>query len=77
MRVAGVDIPASTVAKLALVLHRAGEDALAMRVGRAVDNQRQAVDLNRRECGDILRVLEDAPDGLTPLREALLQKGQP
>ena len=57
MIIAGTLLTDAAVAELALVLHRAGEPDLGQYVGRAIDNGRDVLDLNRRDCEDILRVL--------------------
>jgi hypothetical protein len=74
MIVAGVDVPASAVAELALRLHQAGELDLAQHVGRAVDNNRAALGLDPRDVPVALSALEDCPDALVQLRGALLHQ---
>jgi hypothetical protein len=74
MRVADVDLPPSAVAELALILYRAREVALAQRVGRAVDNNRDAVDLMRRDYEAILRVLDEPPNSLAKLPAGLRER---
>ena len=73
MRVAGIEMPASAVAELAVRLDRAGYFNLAQYIGRAVDNNRPAISLNRRDLPFVLGVLEDCPASLAPLRDTLLQ----
>ena len=71
MLVAGVDLPVSSVAQLALCLSRAGENDIAMRVGLAVDTQRESLGFDPVERTRILRTLEDCPTALLPLKDAL------
>jgi hypothetical protein len=74
MRVAGIEIPASAVAELAVRLDRAGHSDLAQYIGRAVDNNRPAVSFGLRDLPIVLGVLEDCPAGLAPLRAVLLHQ---
>ena len=74
MIIAGTLLTDAAVAELALVLHRAGEPDLGQYVGRAIDNGRDVLDLNRRDCEDILRVLGNHPASLAELRGGLLQE---
>ena len=70
--VAGLELSPGTVARLALELHRAGEFALAVHVGRAVDQARPEIPLERDDRGAILRVIADDPSGrFEELRHAL------
>ncbi len=71
MLVAGVDLPVSSVAQLALCLSRTGENDIAMRVGLAVDTQRESLGFDPVERTRILRTLEDCPTALLPLKDAL------
>jgi hypothetical protein len=71
VRVAGITVPDSAVAELALRLHRAGEIALSRHVGRAFDQNRGELDLDRPDLEPILATLEDAPPSLVPIRDAL------
>ena len=73
MKVAGIEMPASAVAELAVRLDRAGHLGLAQHIGRAVDNNRPAVSLKRRDLPIVLGVLEDCPARLAPLRATLLR----
>ena len=74
MKVAGIEMPASAVAELALLLHRAGESSLAQHVGRAVDNNRAEIGLHAGERETILRILDDPPVALKELHASLLQE---
>jgi hypothetical protein len=74
MTIAGTQLGDAAVAELALVLRRAGEVDLAQYIGHAIDNGRDVLDLNRRDCDDILRVLDDPPVSLVELRGGLLQE---
>ena len=74
MTIAGTQLGDDAVAELALVLHQAGEVDLAHYVGHAIDNGRDVLDLNRRDCDDILRVLDNPPASLVELRGGLLQE---
>ena len=74
MRVAGVELQASAVADLAVLLQNANENALAQYVGRAVDNNRPELGLGARERETMLGVLDDCPDNLVELRSALLKQ---
>jgi hypothetical protein len=70
--VAGVELSPGTVARLALELHRAGEFALSIYIGRAVDQARAEIPLERVDRGPILRVIVDDPTGrFEGLRRAL------
>ena len=71
MWVAGVRIPASALAELAFRLHKAGHTDLAQRLGTAVDTNRAHVALSSRERGSALSVLEECPENLVDLRQAL------
>jgi hypothetical protein len=74
MRVAGTNVPASAVAEVALRLHYAGENNLGQHLGTAVDTNRHELGLSVGARETILRVLEDCPDRLAELRDALLQE---
>jgi hypothetical protein len=74
MLVAGVETTPSTVAELALQLHRAGEVTLAGYVGRAVDRDLPELDLSARDCADIVRALQPPTAPLEHLHAALLRR---
>jgi hypothetical protein len=71
MWIAGVSLSASSAALLALRLSRAGHSSLSERLGIAVDRDVGTFALLPGEGRDILGVLDDAPDGLHELRDAL------
>ena len=72
MRVAGADLCPGTVADLATRLSHAGHTALAMRVGNAVDLNRDELHLTRADRGIVLRLLKaECPDALRVLRDRL------
>ena len=72
MQVAGVDMPPSSVAQLAVFLSRAGHEELAMRVGLAVDINKPILSLSALERTQIRQQLaQDCPTALLPLRDAL------
>ena len=73
MSIEGVSLSASSVALLALRLARAGHSTLAQRLGVAVDRNIEAISLLPGEKTKVLAVLDDAPDALRPLRDALVQ----
>jgi len=75
MLVVGVELSDSTAALLALLLHRAEEEPLAQRIGRAVDTNSPGVWLSGPERATILAVLHHPPAPLVELREALQQRG--
>lgn len=72
MRVAGVDLPAGAVARLALCLRDAGEMDLSHRVGVAVDANRGELPLDTRERAAALRAIDTCPAALVELRVALV-----
>lgn len=74
MRIAGIDVKDSAVAELARLLHRSGDIALAIHVGRAVDKVLDELSLDIRERESVLRALDDCPDELADLRAVLLQQ---
>jgi hypothetical protein len=77
IKVAGVAVSATGVADLALCLHRAGHQSLGSHVGLTWDRCYEEVELDERDCADILAVLDgDAPEHLTDLRAALLARAR-
>lgn len=71
-QVAGIAVPDSAIAHLALLLSDAGKSALAAYVGAAWDQCRPELPLTDRDCGDIVAVLQPGPRAdLQPLYEAL------
>jgi hypothetical protein len=77
IQVAGIEVSATGVADLALRLHRAGQETLGVHVGLAWDRCYEDVQLDERDCVDILAVLDgDAPEHLADLRAALLARVQ-
>ena len=74
MRVVGIEVKDSAVAALALRLHQAGDIALAIHVGRAVDKVEDELTLDVRERESVLRALDDCPESLADLRDVLLQQ---
>ena len=74
MRVAGIDVKDSAVAELARRLHQAGDIALAIHVGRAVDKVQDELALDPRERESVLRALDDCPESLADLRAVLLRQ---
>jgi hypothetical protein len=77
IRVAGVELPPSVVADLALRLHRAGELALSIHIGRAVDQSRDEVPLHARDYGTLLATLREGLSAdLARLRAALEEHEQ-
>src|SRR5262245_31452781 len=73
MLVVGVELSASAAALLALLLHRAEQDALALRIGRAVDTNSRGVWLSEQEQGVVLGVRTNPPAQLAELRDTLLR----
>lgn len=73
MRVAGVDLPAGAVARLALCLRDVGETDLSHRVGVAVDANRPELPLDARDRAAALRALETCPPALVELRIGLVR----
>jgi hypothetical protein len=71
MLIAGVILSASAVAVLARRLQRAGQVRLADDVGLALDANWSELNLAPNEEQTILSVLQDCPDVLQPLRDAL------
>jgi hypothetical protein len=69
-----VELPASAAALLALLLHRAGQEALSERVGRAVDTDKPGLSLSRDERSAVLYVLGGSPPQLERLRDHLLHR---
>ena len=61
MLVVGVELSASAAALLALLLHRAEQEALAQRIGIAVDTDSPGVWMSAPERATILEVLHDPP----------------
>jgi hypothetical protein len=74
LRLAGVDVPFGAAARLAVLLQRSGDVALAVKIGEAVDHLEDDVSLVAAERASVLRALEDCPDDLIPLRTALLEE---
>lgn len=74
MRVCGVDVPASGVAQLSVLLERAGHRGLAQRIGIAVDRGLPTVGIYANEYALILNVLDEPPVGLEELRGGLLRE---
>ena len=72
MLIAGVALSVGAVATLARRLDNAGYTDLAMRIGLAVDSNRDEVSLSRRDRRLVVAVLERCPAGLRGLRDALL-----
>jgi hypothetical protein len=72
MRVAGLELAASAVAELAQLLHEAGERDLAHRVGIAIDTNQQSFRFGWHELPLAIGVLDDPPDDLAELRDALI-----
>lgn len=71
-QVAGVAVPDSAIAHLALLLSEAGKYPLAAYVGAAWDHCRPELPLRHRDCGEIVAVLEPGRRAdLQPLYEAL------
>jgi hypothetical protein len=69
---AGVQLPLGAAAKLALMLHRSGNFALSVHIGRAVDDARSVVALEREDGEAILRAIADDPSSrFRELRDAL------
>lgn len=76
MLIAGVALSVGAVAMLARRLDKAGHTELAMRIGLAVDSNRDEVSLSRSDQRLVVAVLERCPEGLRGLRDALLVRGQ-
>ena len=74
MRIAGVEVPAGSVARLAAILHGVRERTLAQRVGRAVDTNVPEIAFSNEERAIILNVLTDAPESLGKLRDAITKE---
>lgn len=74
MLIAGVEVSDSAAARLAVLLHRAGENTLAMHIGYSVDHLRDEARIVSRDHTTILAVLEDPPEDLAELRAALLRQ---
>ena len=72
MLIADVELPYGAVAELASCLERARHPELAMRVGLAVDTNRQHLHLTPHERATVLTTLHDCPKALAPLRNALV-----
>lgn len=73
MKVAGIEVPASVAARLALRLDQAGEIGLAHRVGIAVDTGHD-VALSNVDRKTVIRVLADWPGELAELLVSLRSK---
>ena len=71
MLVAGVTLSAGAVAVLAGRMDKAGYTDLAMRIGLAVDANREEVALSRAEQRQVVGVLGPSANGLRELRDAL------
>jgi hypothetical protein len=72
IHVAGVDLLPSAVARLALLLHQNGDEALSDYLGRAVDKLRDEIPLREKDYLTLLAVLrEGCPTSLEPLRAKL------
>jgi hypothetical protein len=69
--ISGVLLSATAVAVLARCLQRAGQTQLAGDVGLALDADWREIKLAPNEENTILSVLQDCPDLLQPLRDAL------
>ena len=76
MFIAGVEVTTSAAALLALLLERARHTELAQRIGFAVDNGRLSISLSPAQRSQALNVLNDPPEGLAPLKEALQRRRQ-
>jgi hypothetical protein len=74
MLISGVVLSASAVAMLARCLRRAGHVRLADDVGLALDAAWEEMQLAPNEERAILSALDDCPDVLRPLQEALHTK---
>jgi hypothetical protein len=72
MLIAGVALSVGAVAMLAPRLDKAGHTELAMRIGLAVDSNRDEVSLSRRDERLVVAVLDRCPESLRVLRDALL-----
>ena len=71
MLISGVLLSATAVAALARCLQRAGQNQLADDVGLALDANWKEMKLAPNEENTILSVLDNCPDLLQPLRDAL------
>ena len=74
MQLAGVPVPDRDVLELARLLREAGFDDTAGRLEDTCDREAKVIALTIPEREQILRALDDPPDGLTELRGVLLDK---
>ena len=69
---AGVQLPLGAAAKLGLMLHRTGNFALSVRIGRAVDDARSVIAFEREDGEVIPRAIANDPSSrFRELRDAL------
>ena len=73
MTIAGIEVASAAVARLALLLHRAGHLNLAQHLGKAVDTNQRTFRFAYHDLPAVLSVLDAPPDGLAELRGALLR----
>ena len=73
MWMAGVSLSSNSAAVLALRLDQAGNSSLSQRLGIAIDRDVGSFALLPGERADVVDVLDDPPDGLRQLRNALTQ----
>jgi hypothetical protein len=72
IRVAGIDVPRSSLTQLALRLEAAGDRDLAYRIGQAIDSNAPALPLQPGDAAVLLSFLADAPSELAELKAVLL-----
>ena len=74
MMLAGVPVSADATAELTEIVRTAGEDELADRLERALDDEVKLLGLtvDERACALILNALDDPPKDLAELRAVLL-----
>jgi hypothetical protein len=74
VRLAGIAVPDQNVLELALLLRKAGFDETAVRLEDAYEVEAKILALTIAEREEIIRALDDPPEGLAELRGVLLRE---